>query len=66
VIGNLQTDAAWCRHICNQSKIMVIDVDYRLAPEFRFPTAMYDCWDAVRWVSERNSWGRINDQYLWK
>lgn len=29
---------------------MVVDVDYRLAPEFIFPAAIYDSWDALKWV----------------
>ncbi|CAM1509512.1 Fc.00g032510.m01.CDS01 [Cosmosporella sp. VM-42] len=50
VLGSLKTEAAWCRHICNKSNIKVIDVDYRMGPEFRFPTAIYDCWDVVKWT----------------
>ncbi|OKL57324.1 hypothetical protein UA08_07472 [Talaromyces atroroseus] len=50
VIGGLNSEAAWCRSICNQSSIVVIDVDYRLAPEFPFPVAIYDCWAAVKWA----------------
>ena len=36
--------------MCNEANIKVIDVDYRMGPEFKFPTAIYDCWDAVKWV----------------
>jgi acetyl esterase/lipase len=50
VIGGLNSEAAWCRSICNESSIVVIDVDYRLAPEFPFPVAIYDCWAAVKWA----------------
>lgn len=51
VLGGLNSEAAWCRHMCNKASIKVIDVDYRMGPEFRYPTAIYDCWDAVKWVS---------------
>lgn len=37
--------------MCNNAQIKVIDVDYRLAPEFPYPTSIYDSWDAVKWVS---------------
>lgn len=37
--------------MCNKAQIKVIDVDYRLAPEFPYPTSIYDSWDAVKWVS---------------
>lgn len=50
VLGSLKSEAAWCRHICNKSSIKLIDVDYRMGPEHRFPTAIYDCWDAVKWT----------------
>ncbi|KAJ5889682.1 Alpha/beta hydrolase fold-3 [Penicillium tannophilum] len=50
VLGNLNSEAAWCRHMCNNARIKVIDVDYRLAPEFVYPTSTYDCWDAVKWT----------------
>jgi acetyl esterase/lipase len=50
VLGGLKSEAAWCRHMCNKANIKVIDVDYRMAPEFPFPTSIYDCWDAVKWA----------------
>ncbi|KAI8168882.1 Trichothecene 3-O-acetyltransferase TRI101 [Colletotrichum sp. SAR 10_70] len=50
VLGGLQSEAAWCRHMCNKANIKIIDVDYRMGPEHKFPTAIYDCWDAVKWT----------------
>ncbi|MGZ4122731.1 MAG: alpha/beta hydrolase, partial [Tumebacillaceae bacterium] len=37
---------------------MVISVDYRLAPEAKFPTAVYDAFDSVQWVAEHH--GELN------
>ena len=51
VLGSLKSEAAWCRHMCNMANIVVIDVDYRMGPEHKYPAAIYDCWDAVKWVS---------------
>lgn len=31
---------------------MAVNVDYRLAPEFKFPIPVYDCHDAVKWTAE--------------
>ncbi|KAF2021448.1 hypothetical protein BU24DRAFT_438531 [Aaosphaeria arxii CBS 175.79] len=50
VLGGLKSEAAWCRHMCNKANIKVVDVDYRMAPEFPFPTSIYDCWDVVKWI----------------
>jgi acetyl esterase len=50
VIGDLDTHDAVCRELCVGTGCTVIAVDYRLAPEHRFPAAVEDCWDATRWV----------------
>ncbi|CAA9956767.1 fungal specific transcription factor domain protein [Pyrenophora teres f. maculata] len=50
VLGGLQSEAAWCRSVCNNTGIVIVGVDYRLAPEFVFPTAIYDSWDSLQWV----------------
>ena len=52
VIGNLETHDDTCRAIANRSGHVVISVDYRLAPEFPFPTPLTDCVRATRWVFE--------------
>jgi acetyl esterase len=33
----------------------VLSVDYRLAPEFKFPTAHNDCWDVVQWLARHGA-----------
>ncbi|KAM5350189.1 hypothetical protein ACJ41O_006694 [Fusarium nematophilum] len=53
VLGSLDSEAAWCRHMCNKASIKVVDVDYRMGPEHRFPIAIHDCWDAVKWTINR-------------
>lgn len=53
VIGDLDTHDTLCRELANGSGACVISVDYRLAPEHRFPAAVDDAFAALRWVHER-------------
>jgi acetyl esterase len=51
-LGSLDTSDAVCRRLANAASCMVIAVGYRLAPEHKFPVAVHDCFDAVKWVLE--------------
>ncbi|KAH6696927.1 Alpha/Beta hydrolase protein [Plectosphaerella plurivora] len=64
VLGGLGSEAAWCRHMCNEAGIKVIDVDYRMGPEYKFPTAIYDCWDAVKWTREHAAALNVNPESI--
>lgn len=50
VIGNLDTHDGLCRMMANESGMRVIAVDYRLAPEHRFPAAVEDACAALEWI----------------
>ncbi len=51
VICSLDTHDNVARAICRDASAVVVSVDYRMAPEFRFPTAAYDCLAATEWVA---------------
>ena len=52
VIGDLDTHDTLCRELANGSGCAVVSVDYRLAPEHRFPAAVDDSVAALRWVHD--------------
>jgi acetyl esterase len=52
VMGSLDTGDALCRALANEVPAVVASVDYRLAPEHRFPAAVEDAYSATRWVAE--------------
>lgn len=58
VVGSIDTHDAVCRRLCQASGCAVVSLDYRLAPEHKFPAAFDDCWDALLWLAQHAaSWG---------
>ncbi|MEK8033976.1 alpha/beta hydrolase [Ideonella sp. DXS29W] len=51
VIGDLETHDSLCRQLALRSGGAVVALDYRLAPEHRFPTAVNDAFAALQWLA---------------
>jgi len=49
-IGSASDDARWAAHVTNRLNAVVVSVDYGLAPEHPYPTAIGDGVDAIRWL----------------
>jgi acetyl esterase len=54
VIGNIDMPAvdAKCRQLCLDLECVVLTIDYRLAPEFKYPTQIEDALAALQWCHE--------------
>jgi acetyl esterase len=51
-VGSIATHDTLCRVLSEKSGCAVVSVDYRLAPEHKFPTASNDAWDACLFVAK--------------
>ncbi len=56
VLGDLDSHDVLCRRLARDGGCSVFALDYRLAPEHRFPTAVDDAWDALCWLHENAVW----------
>jgi acetyl esterase len=50
VVGSLKSADAICRMFAAETQCAVVSVDYRLAPEYKFPHAVNDAIDALQWL----------------
>jgi acetyl esterase len=55
VVGSLDTHDPFCRYLAALTNAVIVSVDYRLAPEHKFPAAVEDAEAATRWVLDHAS-----------
>ena len=55
VIGNLDSELGSCIGLCRALGVVVVSVDYRLAPETPYPGPLEDCYAALQWASDNSS-----------
>ena len=55
VVGDLESADGSARNLCVGGQCVVVSVDYRLAPETKFPGPAEDCWAATTWAADNAS-----------
>lgn len=55
VYGSIEESEMICRKLANETGAIVAAVEYRLAPEHKFPIPLEDCYDATKWIVENAS-----------
>jgi acetyl esterase len=64
VLGDLDSEMGSCLSLCRDLGIVIVSVDYRLAPETPYPGGLEDCYATLNWVAENSASLLIDDQRL--
>jgi len=51
-LSSVESHDSICRALASQANIVVLSLDYRLAPEHVFPAGLEDCYAATQWISK--------------
>ncbi len=58
--GNMELYSYYCSRMAEVTNVRVLAVDYRLAPRFKFPTALEDCYSTLQWASTGARYWRVD------
>lgn len=52
ILGSIESIHGICRYFASFTDFIVVSVQYRLAPEYAYPHAFYDAYDALQWIKQ--------------
>ena len=58
---NIETHNTFCKYLSNYGEVNVVSINYRLAPENKFPAALEDIEDVIDWIKDKNNKMLITD-----
>lgn len=65
VFGNLESTDGGCQLLAVATQSIVVSIDYRLAPEYKFPTPLHDAYDGLLWVhAQAEAWNGLAQQIV--
>jgi acetyl esterase len=65
MLGNMRKCAAVCSNICNTTGATILAVDYRLAPQFKFPIPLEDCYQAFLWAAQGARYWKVDPDKIY-
>ena len=65
MLGNMRKCNAICSNICNTTGATVLSVDYRLAPQFKFPIPLEDCYQAFLWAAQGARYWKVDPDKIY-
>lgn len=52
IAGSTEEEIPFCKLVAEEADVILVGVDYRLAPEYQFPIGLQDCYDAFCWMAD--------------
>ncbi len=65
IFGNIELYSYYCSRLSSQTGARILLVDYRLAPRFRFPTAIEDCYSTLEWAASGARYWRVDSDRIY-
>jgi acetyl esterase len=53
ILGDVRGYAPFCEKVAHDTNCTVVSIEYRLAPEYKFPTAIEECYAATKWIYDQ-------------